>query len=81
MVHHVLVLTDDLEASRAFYVDALGFVVADRPPLEFSGIWLRLEEDADASIHLADRGGVPRAHRDARPGAGRGRARPRGSWA
>jgi catechol 2,3-dioxygenase-like lactoylglutathione lyase family enzyme len=56
MVHHVLVLTDDLEASRAFYVDALGFVVADKPPLEFSGIWLRLEEDAEASIHLADRG-------------------------
>jgi catechol 2,3-dioxygenase-like lactoylglutathione lyase family enzyme len=55
MVQHVLVLTDDLEASRAFYVDVLGFVVADTPPLEFSGIWLRLEEDADASIHLADR--------------------------
>ena len=56
MIHHALVLTDDLEASRAFYVDALGFEVADKPPLEFSGIWLRLPEDDDACIHLADRG-------------------------
>ncbi len=53
MVHHVLVLTDDLEASRAFYVDVLGFEVADKPPLEFSGIWLSL--GGDACVHLADR--------------------------
>jgi len=56
VIHHALVLTDDLEASRAFYVDALGFEVADKPPLEFSGIWLRLPEDDEACIHLADRG-------------------------
>ena len=54
MIHHALVLTDDLEGSRAFYVDVLGFVETDRPPLEFSGVWLGL--GGEACIHLADRG-------------------------
>lgn len=54
MIHHVLVLTDDLEQSRAFYVDALGFEVADRPPLAFAGLWLRLPGE-EVAIHLADR--------------------------
>ena len=37
---HVLVLTDDLEATKAFYCDALGLEVGERPPLEFPGYWL-----------------------------------------
>ena len=36
---HALVLTDDLEGTRAFYCDALGFEVGARPPLEFPGYW------------------------------------------
>jgi catechol 2,3-dioxygenase-like lactoylglutathione lyase family enzyme len=55
VIHHVLVLTDDLDASRAFYVDVLGLEVADRPPLAFAGIWLRVPGE-EVSIHLADRG-------------------------
>jgi catechol 2,3-dioxygenase-like lactoylglutathione lyase family enzyme len=54
VIHHVLVLTDDLEQSRAFYVDVLGFEVAERPPLAFAGLWLRLPGD-EVTIHLADR--------------------------
>lgn len=46
---HLLVLTDDLEASRAFYCDALGFEVGERPSLEFPGYWLYL-------------GGIPCVH-------------------
>jgi catechol 2,3-dioxygenase-like lactoylglutathione lyase family enzyme len=50
---HLLVLTDDLEATRAFYCDALGFEVGDRPPLEFPGLWLCL--DGVPCVHVADR--------------------------
>ena len=50
---HLLVLTDDLEASRAFYCDALGFEVGERPPLEFPGYWLYLE--GSPCLHVAER--------------------------
>lgn len=47
-------LSDDLETTRAFYCDALGFEEqADRPPLPFDGFWLTL--GGDACIHVADR--------------------------
>jgi catechol 2,3-dioxygenase-like lactoylglutathione lyase family enzyme len=53
-LHHVLVVTDDLEATRAFYCDVLGFEeVADRPPLQFEGFWLSL--GGEACVHVADR--------------------------
>ena len=50
---HFLVLTDDLEATRVFYCDTLGFEVGERPPLEFPGYWLYL--DGVACVHLAER--------------------------
>ena len=66
---HALVLTDDLEATRAFYCDVLGFQTGDRPPLTFPGYWLYLE--GVACVHVAertayeaelDRMGLPRAN-------------------
>jgi catechol 2,3-dioxygenase-like lactoylglutathione lyase family enzyme len=51
---HVLVLTDDLEATKAFYCDALGLEVGERPPFEFSGYWLYL--DGVPCVHVAERG-------------------------
>jgi catechol 2,3-dioxygenase-like lactoylglutathione lyase family enzyme len=51
---HVLVLTGDLPATRAFYVDALGLRDGERPPLPFAGHWLYLGETA--CVHVADRG-------------------------
>ena len=65
---HALVLTDDLEATRAFYCDVLGFEPGDRPSLPFPGYWLCL--DGVACMHVAeraayeaevDRMGLPRA--------------------
>jgi catechol 2,3-dioxygenase-like lactoylglutathione lyase family enzyme len=65
---HALVLTDDLEATRAFYCDVLGFEPRDRPSLPFPGYWLYL--DGVACMHVAeraayeaevDRMGLPRA--------------------
>jgi catechol 2,3-dioxygenase-like lactoylglutathione lyase family enzyme len=52
-LEHVLVLTDDLEETRSFYCDALGFEVGERPPLEFPGYWLYL--DGRPCIHVAER--------------------------
>ena len=51
---HLLVLTDDLEGSRAFYCDLLGLQVLDRPPFPFAGHWLG--SDGRPFFHLADRG-------------------------
>jgi len=53
VIEHALVLTDDLEATRAFYV-TLGFELADRPPLPFSGHWLTFG-GGPVCLHVADR--------------------------
>ena len=50
---HVLVLTDDLDASLAFYRDALGLELCERPPLPFPGHWLGV--GGRVLLHLADR--------------------------
>ena len=50
---HALVLTDDLERTRAFYCDVLGFEAGERPPLPFPGYWLYL--DGVACLHVAER--------------------------
>jgi catechol 2,3-dioxygenase-like lactoylglutathione lyase family enzyme len=50
---HVLVLTDDIDATRAFYCDGLGLEAGDRPPFAFSGYWLYL--NGVPCVHVADR--------------------------
>jgi catechol 2,3-dioxygenase-like lactoylglutathione lyase family enzyme len=52
-LEHVLVLTDDLERTRAFYCDVLGFEEGERPRLAFPGYWLYL--DGVACVHVAER--------------------------
>ena len=39
-LNHYSICTADLEASRRFYVDALGLGVGPRPEFPFSGRWL-----------------------------------------
>ena len=41
---HFTIRTDDLSATRDFYVDVLGFVDGYRPPFDFPGNWLYLED-------------------------------------
>jgi catechol 2,3-dioxygenase-like lactoylglutathione lyase family enzyme len=53
MLHHVLVLSDDLEASRAFYCEVLGFAAVESHELPFRGVWLAHE--GELCVHLADR--------------------------
>jgi catechol 2,3-dioxygenase-like lactoylglutathione lyase family enzyme len=52
-LEHLLVLTDDIEATRSFYCEALGLTEGERPPLEFPGFWLYL--DGVPCIHVAER--------------------------
>jgi catechol 2,3-dioxygenase-like lactoylglutathione lyase family enzyme len=52
-LEHALVLTDDIEATRAFYCDVLGFGVGERPELPFPGYWLYL--DGVPCLHVAER--------------------------
>jgi catechol 2,3-dioxygenase-like lactoylglutathione lyase family enzyme len=52
-LEHLLVLTDDIEATRDFYRDALGLEPGDRPPLEFPGYWLYLGDVP--CVHVAER--------------------------
>ena len=52
-LQHLLVLTDQLEATRDFYRDVLGLREGERPPLEFDGHWLYLGDVA--CVHVADR--------------------------
>jgi catechol 2,3-dioxygenase-like lactoylglutathione lyase family enzyme len=50
---HLLVLTDDLDASERFYCTALGLTAGDRPDFPFAGRWLYLDDVP--CVHLADR--------------------------
>jgi len=56
-LQHILILADDLEATRDFYIDVLGMTLGPRPPFKFAGYWLYVGEDP--VVHLAS------AHRDA----------------
>ncbi len=50
-LNHFLVLADDLEVTRDFYVEVLGLRVGDRPPFQFPGYWIYLGDRA--VVHLA----------------------------
>jgi catechol 2,3-dioxygenase-like lactoylglutathione lyase family enzyme len=50
---HILLLSDDIDATRDFYCRALGLTVGVRPPLEFPGYWLYAA--GVPCVHVADR--------------------------
>jgi catechol 2,3-dioxygenase-like lactoylglutathione lyase family enzyme len=51
-LEHYLVLTDDIDATRDFYVQALGMQVGFRPPLGFPGHWVYIGDTP--VIHIAE---------------------------
>lgn len=51
-LEHYLVLTDDIDATRDFYVQALGMEVGFRPPLGFPGHWVYIGDTP--VIHIAE---------------------------
>jgi catechol 2,3-dioxygenase-like lactoylglutathione lyase family enzyme len=52
-MEHVLVLSDDIDASREFYTSIVGLQVGARPELEFPGFWLYA--GSTPCLHLAER--------------------------
>ena len=52
---HVLILADDVDKTKDFYVDILGLEVGYRPDFPFKGYWLYLKDNKAACIHLAMR--------------------------
>lgn len=56
-LEHVLVLADDIDATRDFYCSVVGLSVGDRPPLAFPGYWLYAASDRSgpACLHVAER--------------------------
>jgi catechol 2,3-dioxygenase-like lactoylglutathione lyase family enzyme len=51
-MEHYLVLTEDIEATREFYCQALGMRVGPRPGLQFPGYWLYVGDTP--CIHIAE---------------------------
>ena len=47
---HYSIRTLELDETRDFYVDVLGFSVGDRPDFDFPGYWLYI--DGHAVVHL-----------------------------
>jgi len=60
-MNHFTVLTSDLDASRAFYVDLLGLAEGFRPDLGFPGAWLYAGDQA--VLHIVAGRGVPASPR------------------
>ena len=54
-LEHYLVLAEDLEATKDFYVDVLGLAVGPRPPFPFPGYWLYAGDMP--CVHMAARAG------------------------
>lgn len=52
LMEHYLVLTDDIDATREFYIDILGLVDGFRPELGFPGYWLYL--GSTPVLHIAE---------------------------
>ena len=51
ILHHVSIITADLERSLAFYCDVLGLVQIERPPFDIAGAWLAC---GPSQLHLID---------------------------
>ena len=54
---HVLITTQDIEATKDFYVDVVGLVVGARPDFGFPGYWLYLGDTPCIHLGSRERGG------------------------
>ena len=58
-MNHFTILTDDLDATLAFYDRFLGLRPGRRPPFTFPGAWLYAQDGNDPILHVV--AGKPRA--------------------
>ena len=54
-LEHILVLAEDIDATREFYCSVVGLSVGERPSLAFPGYWLYAGGAASSCLHIADR--------------------------
>jgi glyoxylase I family protein len=59
-VHHVSLNVTDVETTKDFYVDVLGFTVEPRPDFDFPGYWLGVADGRQ--VHLIGDAAVPENH-------------------
>jgi len=52
LMEHYLVLTDDIDITREFYIEVLGLADGFRPELGFPGYWLYLQDIP--VLHIAE---------------------------
>jgi catechol 2,3-dioxygenase-like lactoylglutathione lyase family enzyme len=53
-INHVMIRVEDIERTKNFYVDVLGFEVAPRPNFPFPGYWLGV--NGSIQVHIAQDG-------------------------
>ena len=54
---HYSIRTLDVDASRRFYTEVMGFQVGFRPPFDFPGLWLYngpLYPESNGVVHITD---------------------------
>jgi catechol 2,3-dioxygenase-like lactoylglutathione lyase family enzyme len=51
-MQHYMVLSKDLEKTRAFYCDVLGLRTGPRPPFDFEGLWIYAGDVACVHVGL-----------------------------
>lgn len=51
-MNHFTILTDDLDATLAFYAEFLDLQSGARPPFSFPGAWLYARGGSDAILHI-----------------------------
>lgn len=68
-MQHYMVLSRDLEKTRAFYCDVLGLRVGPRPPFEFDGFWIYTGDVA--AVHVAGQTSYEDAGRVKEPASAR----------
>ena len=68
-MQHYMVLSKDLEKTRAFYCDVLGLRVGPRPPFDFEGYWIYTGDVA--AVHVAGKASYVDTGRLAEPAAAR----------
>ena len=73
-IAHILLLSDDIDATRDFYCATLGLRAGERPPLPFPGHWL-YGDDGPLRAHRRPRG-LPRARSRDRPARAAARGGP-----
>jgi len=57
---HFTIVTDQLEATRSFYVDLLGMREGPRPPFPVPGLWLYVHEHPVLHVVAVDQMPTPR---------------------